>query len=213
MSEDVLGTPGAQKRTIAIWVVVATIVLLIVGTIIAFAVVPGLADNGRGSPQAEASPTPTVTATPAPAASPRPTAELDDADASDVLETALAVPIATVGTDVDLAELLKNIAVGSYSKELEAQWQELISQGWTMSGTPTIVSSEVTALDTDSSPPTASVTACIDSSDVAMLDSAGAPIGDASAQMPRALHLFTLTQGDDGIWRISSHSFPNDPKC
>jgi hypothetical protein len=213
MSEDVLGTPGVQKRAIAIWVVVAAIVLLVVGTIIAFAVVPGLADNGRGSSQAGASPTPTVTATPAPAASPRPTAELDDSDAFDVLEAALAVPIASVGTDADLSELLKNIAVGSYSEELDAQWQELVAQGWTMSGAPIIVSSEVTALDTGTSPPTASVTACIDSSNVSMLDSEGKPIGDASAQMPRALHLFTLTQGDDGIWRISSHSFPNDPKC
>ena len=57
------------------------------------------------------------------------------------------------------------------------------------------------------------MTACIDSSAVSILDAAGAPIGDDSAKMPRALHLFTLVQGADDIWRIANHSFPNDPTC
>lgn len=210
MSEDVLGT-GAPKRTIAIWCAIAALVLIVVGTVIAFAVVPGLSGPIRSG--ADPSPTPSVTATPAPAATPSSTTTLADDDATDVIEMALAAPFASVGTSADLTELLRNVAVDSYAAELEAQWQELVSQGWTIAGTPTLISTDVTDLDMESDAPTATVTACVDSSAVTISDSAGKPIGDPAAMTPRALHLFSLIQGSDDVWRISAHSFPNDPTC
>lgn len=213
MSEDVVGTPGAHKHTLVIWAAIAVLLLLIAGAVTALALAPGSTDPGRPAAGSTPSPTPEVTVTPAPAAAPVRPGVLDEDDASAVLTVALAAPIATVGTSADLAELLKNIAVDAYAAELEAQWQELLSQGWSLSGAPEVVSTEVTRLDDESTPATAEVTACIDSSDVVMSDADGEPIGDASAQLPRARHLFTLVQGEDDIWRISAHSFPNDPKC
>ncbi|MGM1017106.1 MAG: hypothetical protein ACQEW8_06160 [Actinomycetota bacterium] len=192
-----------------LWVALGAIVLGAVGAIIAFALMNG--DGGDAAPSA--SPTPTVTATPAPAADPTETGELDEESAVDAIETALAAPFATVGTSDDLAELLKNVAVDAYAAELEAQWQELISQGWTIDGSPSLVSAEVTDLDADADTPTASVTACVDSSEVTISDAAGDQIGDPAATEPRALHLFTLIQGSDDVWRISAHGFPNDPTC
>lgn len=211
MSDDVLGTPVAKKRNTALWVAIAAVVLAFAATIGAFA----LSSNTPGEAGAGASPsaTPTVTASPAPAAPPTEVGEIDDDQALTTIETALAAPIGSAGTADDLAAVLKNVAVDSYAAELEAQWQELVSQGWSITGTPTLVSTQITALDAASDPPTAEITACVDSSDVTMLDADGKPIGDATAKMPRALHLFTLVQGSDDIWRISAHSFPNDPTC
>lgn len=209
MSGDILATPVAKKRNKALWIGVATFV--VIGAIVVFALV--LRGGGQAPDAATSTPTPTVTATPAPAAPPTEAGELADDQALATIEAALAAPIASVGTSADLEALLKDVAVDSYAAELEAQWQELLSQGWTIKGAPTLVSSEVTSLDSKSSPPTAEVSACIDSSAVSILDAAGAPIGDESAKTPRALHLFTLVQGSDDIWRIASHSFPNDPTC
>lgn len=207
MSGDVLTTPDARKRR-AIWISLAAATVIAVGVLIALLTTTG--DRGS-TPGAE--PTPTVTATPAPAAPPTETGELADDEALATIETALAAPISTVGTSADLAALLKDVAVDAYAAELEAQWQELVSQGWSITGSPTLVSSQVTAVSTDTDPATAEVTACIDSSAVSILDAEGAPIGDDSAKMPRALHQFTLVQGADDIWRIATHSFPNDPTC
>lgn len=211
MSGDTLGTPAdAKRRRTALWIAIAAVIIIAGGTIAAFALSSA---GGGGSTPGAASPTPTVTATPAPAGPPTEAGELDDDDALATIELALAAPIGSVGTSADLEALLKDVAVDAYAAELEAQWQELISQGWSIEGTPTLVSSEVTSLDSGSDPPTAAISACIDSSAVKMLDADGKQIGDDSATMPRALHLFTLVQGSDDIWRISSHSFPNDPTC
>lgn len=186
--------------------------VLVSGIIAAYALstADGGSSPGAGSTPA---PTPTVTATPAPAGPPTAAGELDEKDALVTIETALAVPIGSVGTSADLDALVKDIAVDSYSAELEAQWQELLAQGWSMQGSPTLISTEVTSLDTATTPATANITACVDSSAVTLLDAEGAPVGDQSAKTPRALHLFTLVQGSDDIWRIAAHSFPNDPTC
>ena len=204
MSNDVLGTPAARKRSTALWIAIAAVVLAVVGTISAFALTANRDDQaatGSGP-----SPTPSVTATHAPAAPPTVAGEIDAAEAQLTIQTALAA-------SADLAAVLKDVAVDAYAAEVEAQWQELISQGWSIDGSPTLVSTEVTSLSADAEPPTAEITACVDSSAVTMLDANGDPIGDDSAKTPRALHLFTLIQGTDDIWRISAHGFPNDPTC
>jgi len=223
MSGDVLATPAARRRK-ALWISLAVATVVALGAVTAYAVTTsgggstspdagGGGSSGAGtSATSTPEPTPTVTATPAPAAPPV-EGEIDDEEALITVETALAAPISTVGTSEDLAVLLKDVAVDSYAAELEAQWQELVSQGWTITGAPALVSSDVTAVDADADPATAEITACIDSSAVTILDSNGDRIGDDTATMPRALHLFSLVQGEDDIWRIASHSFPNDPTC
>lgn len=197
----------------ALWISIAVVVLITAGAIAAFALSTSDGGNGSTSGAATPAPTPTVTATPAPAGPPTVTGELDADEATVTVEKALAAPIGTAGTSADLEALLADIAVESYAADLEAQWQELISQGWSVEGSPTVLTSEVTTLTSDSDPPTAEITACIDSSAVSVLDADGDPIGDDSAKTPRALHLFTLVQGNDDIWRIADHSFPNDPTC
>lgn len=224
MSGDVLATPVARKRR-AVWISLAVAAVIATGAIATYAVTTSGgggtapdAGSGGGSESSDTAtptpaPTPTVTATPAPAAPPTVDGELDDDAALVTVETALAAPISTMGTSEDLAVLLKDVAVDAYAAEIEAQWQELVSQGWTITGEPALVSSDVTAVNADVEPATAEITACIDSSAVAILDANGDRIGDESATVPRALHLFSLVQGDDDIWRIAGHTFPNDPTC
>lgn len=220
MSGDTFSTPATVRRR-ALWITSAAAALIAIGAAVAIAVAAPSnagssdADPSAGSPPSAtpASPTPTVTATPAPAGPATAVGTIDDDEALATIETALAAPISTASTSADLDALLKDVAVDAYAEELEAQWQELVSQGWSITGAPVLISSSVTSLTADTDPPTAQVTACIDSSAVEMLDAAGTPIGDDSARMPRALHLFTLVQGSDDIWRIAAHSFPNDPTC
>ena len=215
MSDDVdLGTIGARKRTVTLWVTAAVITAAVIAAVAVYALTaqPHAAD-APGAEGAEPSPTPTVTAIPAPPTGSTAIGELVEADAVTILDAALAAPIAAVGTSTDLDELVKNVAAGSYASELEAQWQEFVSQGWTVKGAPSVITVEVTTLDTDATPAIAEIAACVDASDVSILDAEGDPVGDPAVALPRALHLFTLTQGDDEVWRITAHGFPNDPTC
>ena len=139
--------------------------------------------------------------------------ELDEEEASELITLAVAPVPESVTTDSQLSDSLCDVAIDAYAEELEAQWLELSSQGWSMSGEPTVAELDITTLDDTSSPVTAEVSACIDSSDMRMTDADGELIGDQSATMPRALHLFTMVQADDGTWRVAAHSFPDDPRC
>lgn len=139
--------------------------------------------------------------------------ELDEEEASELITLAVAPVPESVSTDSQLSDSLSDVAIDAYAEELEAQWLELSTQGWSMSGEPTVAELDITTLDDTSTPVTAEVSACIDSSDMRMTDADGELIGDQSATMPRALHLFTMVQADDGTWRVAAHSFPDDPRC
>lgn len=213
MSGDSRTRASVSRRTLIISATTALVIAVL-------AIWLAVSATGGDAPTAEAdgaqatpSPTATVTATPAPAAAATPIGELKDDEALEVVETALAAPIASVSTPEDLDALLTDIAVDAYAEELAAQWQELISQGWTITGAPALVSAEVTSIDAKTEPSTAEVTACVDSTEVEILDASGTRIGSADATTPRALHLFSLVQDDEGTWRISAHRFPNDPIC
>ena len=135
--------------------------------------------------------------------------KLREDEASELIALAVAPVPESVTTDSQLSD----VAIDAYAEELEAQWLELSSQGWAMTGSPVVAELEISELDASSDPVTAEISACIDSSDVSMTDADGEPIGDPSATMPRALHLFTMVQADDGSWRVAAHSFPDDPRC
>ena len=139
--------------------------------------------------------------------------KLREDEASELITLAVAPVPESVTTDSQLSDALSDVAIDAYAEELEAQWLELSSQGWAMTGSPVVTELEISELDASSDPVTAEISACIDSSDVSMTDADGEPIGDPSATTPRALHLFTMVQADDGSWRVAAHSFPDDPRC
>lgn len=187
-----------SKKRVFIGAGIASIVILGAGAA-ALWLVPEQAADPKADPVVVVKP-----AEPAPSTEP---GEIEDNSATDVVAHILAIPIQPVETVEDLDTLMGNVASGGYLQELENQWQELVANGWSVEGSPTVVSAEVTeASDTQ-----ATVVACVDSSHVRTLDAAGVAIGTASTA--RALNVYTLEQSSDGIWRITSHSFPNDPAC
>lgn len=97
-------------------------------------------------------------------------------------------------------------------EEAEADLLELESNGWQRTGAPVVVSVTVTEQEKDAAPPTATVEACIDSSDVQVLDASGEPLPkDPGAA--RALNIYHLVQNDDGSWIVASRTFPSNPSC
>ena len=141
------------------------------------------------------------------------TGELDAEDASELVSESLTPPDAGIAPDTeDLEAVLSDLAAGSYRAELEAQWLELSENGWSYSGDPRVVDLEIVSMDDKSDPATAEVPACIDSSDVTLLDVDGQRIGSQDDVVARAAHLFSLVR-DDGTWRVASRSFPDDPAC
>ena len=134
---------------------------------------------------------------------------LTEKQATSVLEEAVQVPLDTGETDADLAKQLQNVAQGGYLQELTAEWQELVTNEWSITGVPTVVKSEVT----DADDAQATVRSCLDYSKVSVKDSAGNTVGTPDAAAARALHIFTFTAGEDGVWRVSAHTFPDDPAC
>ena len=198
-----------RRRAPRLWILAAAgVAVLIVGTVAVAALWPrpsgasnDAATAGRGGGAAVVVP---EQAAPAPD-----DGRLDDAAAADIVQHIIAVPYEPVDTSEELDTRLGDVAEGSYLAELEAEWQELLAAGWSISGTPEVVTAEVT--DVDAAGERATVTACVDSSAVRTLDAAGDPVGENAT--PRALHIFTLALTPGGTWRIAAHGFPDDPAC
>lgn len=138
---------------------------------------------------------------------------LAEEEATELITIAIAPQLEQATTETALTDVLADIAIEGYAEELQAQWLELNSQGWSVTGAPTVATLEITALDDASDPVTAEVLVCIDSSAVQIVDADGKSVGDPDAAMARALHRYTMIQADDGSWRVSSHAFPDNPEC
>jgi hypothetical protein len=176
---------------------------------------------------ATAKPTAKPTAAPKPTAkpTPTPTTESDDADDTDTDTTSTdqitastaedslgsflrAASSAVLVADSEITDELTSVAAGAMLDEIEAQKMELEANGWSITGTPRLVSAVVTDATSD----TATVTACIDSSDVATLDAQGTPIASSDDSPRRATNIYTLDH-HDGTWRVVARTFPNNPDC
>lgn len=168
------------------------------------------------SPTAAQTPTPTPTGTSSSTGTAAPPVttqgRIDNDDAEELVGSYVERAATADPDDPHAAEQVAAIAGDGIIAELQADLLELDSNGWTRTGTPRVVSASVTEQDDTVDPPTATVEACIDSSDVRVIDSAGDPLPTSPASA-RALNLYTVSQQDDGSWILVSHSFPNDPAC
>lgn len=199
----------ASRRTPRLWILAAVgVAVLLVGAAAVAALWPCPNGASNAAPTAERGGGAAVVV-PEKAAPAPDDGRLDDAAAADIVQHIVAVPYEPAETSEELDTRLGDVAEGSYLAELEAEWQELLSAGWSISGTPRVVTAEVTDVDADGE--RATVAACVDSSAVRTLDAAGDPIGENAT--PRALHIFTLALTPGGTWRIAAHGFLDDPAC
>lgn len=135
---------------------------------------------------------------------------LTEDTASTLIATAIGAPLTQSEDEGALAQQIASFAAGAFASELEVQWEELVVNGWSISGTPEIVKTSVETAADDRS---AVALSCVDATAVHTLDSEGEPIAPEASRDNRALHRFTLTRGDDDVWRVTKHDFPDDPAC
>lgn len=167
-----------------------------------------------GSPSAQnasatATPTPIPTVVPPTTGPSAPAAAVEDAF-EDLVSSVLDVTTTVNAGDIDVVlDSLKAVAAPIYLSGVEAERMELEDQGWTRSGQATVDGVETLEYDASKTPATASIRACIDSSDVVIHDAAGDVVTGGS---PRAWKIFAIEQVD-GAWKIIGQTFADDPAC
>lgn len=108
-------------------------------------------------------------------------------------------------------DALVTVAAGPALQELQALVQEFDDNGWSMVGTPEVVSSTVVSVDAEADPPSAVIEVCLDSSGVDVVDSSGTSQLDERAPQ-RALNIFTMDLVE-GRWVLRERTFPVQTAC
>lgn len=94
-------------------------------------------------------------------------------------------------------------------EDLQATAEEWGLLGYRQEGREVI--SDVQVLSVSDTGETMEVMACVDSSDVRVLDENGKEVADEQSP-PRSRSIFEL-QFIDGKWKVTNQSFPEDPEC
>ena len=103
---------------------------------------------------------------------------------------------------------LSSVLTGSALEEFDAQALEWTRDGTHTTGSPTL---EDVHIISDDAAGNITVSACVDSSSVRVLNDAGTALTDDTT-MTRALTYFLFVK-DGGAWKLSGFSFPDDPTC
>ena len=103
---------------------------------------------------------------------------------------------------------LSSVLTASALEEFDAQALEWTRDGTHATGTPTL---EDVHIISDDGAGNITVSACVDSSNVRVLNDAGTALTDDTT-MTRALTYFQLVK-DGETWKLSGFSFPDDPTC
>lgn len=103
---------------------------------------------------------------------------------------------------------LSSVLTGSALEEFDAQALEWTRDGTRTTGTPTL---ENVRILSDDGAGNITVSACVDSSNVRVLNDAGTALTDDTT-MTRALTYFQFVK-DGKTWKLSGFSFPDDPTC
>ena len=103
---------------------------------------------------------------------------------------------------------LSSVLTASALEEFDAQALEWTRDGTHATGTPTL---EDVHIISDDGAGNITVSACVDSSNVRVLNDAGTALTDDTT-MTRALTYFQFVK-DGETWKLSGFSFPDDPTC
>ena len=103
---------------------------------------------------------------------------------------------------------LSSVLTGSALEEFDAQALEWTRDGTHTTGSPTL---EDVHIISDDGAGNITVSACVDSSSVRVLNDAGTALTDDTT-MTRALTYFQFVK-DGETWKLSGFSFPDDPTC
>lgn len=110
------------------------------------------------------------------------------------------------GDDSELAA----VATGAVQDELSIAAQERYDNRWTVEGVATLAWVRIVEDNRSATPPSFRVQACVDSSNVRVLDDGGRPLSRPGAQ--RAINEYVIVESG-GSWVISSARLTTDPPC
>ena len=159
---------------------------------------------------------------PRPSATPRPLkidapsdeSSSGESDAVDSASTTLA-SVVDAGNQIlqradGITEGLDAVTTGFVQGELEALAAERKEQGFRQVGASRVVSTSVRSVDLDATPATIVLNACIDSSDVDVLDENGNSLKESLYNPGHpVLHVYSAVR-IDGAWKMSTHDIPDD---
>ena len=118
----------------------------------------------------------------------------------------------SMGTDADPEQAqatdLSSVLTESALEEFDAKALEWTTEGLYSEGTPTIENPQVIE---DDGAGNVTVSVCVDSSSVRILNDAGTVLTDDTA-MTRALTYLRFVK-DGQNWKLAGYSFPDDPTC
>lgn len=114
-----------------------------------------------------------------------------------------------VGNDAHAS--MDETATGAALDAALAQAAEFDDNGWHQVGAPRIVSTRIVEDGRDEDPPRITISACVDSSDVDVVDASGVSVRHGS-HPDRSRMLYTLVRRD-GDWLVGRQTFPDDPEC
>ena len=163
------------------------------------------ADDQSAAPQSIAKTITPQSAGPANTTGSMDTDEQAGAQASYVVTTlwgAYADPEQAQATD------LSSVLTESALEEFDAKALEWTSEGTHAEGTPTLDNPQIIS---DDGAGNITVSACVDSSSVRILNDAGTALTDDTS-MTRALTYFQFVK-DGENWKLADLSFPDDPTC
>jgi predicted lipid-binding transport protein (Tim44 family) len=204
--------PAAPKRPARLRllaIVTAALLLLGAGVWLLTSQAPRPANSAGGAPTGAASAAPA----PAPTFSPAPEAASEDLteDTADIVLADYFEAMDALQADTDV-DSIAPLVTGDALDEVESQLIEFESRNWSLEGQTRYEDLQVLEADLDAETPTATVSVCVDSSDVILVSADGSPVVDDPADVRRAINLYDLAY-TDGAWRVTSHTFPNDPQC
>lgn len=175
--------------------------------------------------QADASPSPADTATPAPPSSDPlpitaptsgPISDSEEAEVERATDTATTVvdTLNTIGKLGDGSAIgVEQIATGFVQGELEAFAREQLDLGYRQVGDAVVTSVTASDVNLESSPATMTLTVCVDTSAVDVLDAAGNSLKASLYNPGRPVtHIYGAEFVDD-IWKISTHEIPEVQDC
>lgn len=111
------------------------------------------------------------------------------------------------------AEGLDSVATGFVLGELESLAREQSELGLTQTGEARLVSSDLVSSDLAATPPTMTISVCIDVSDLRLTDEAGNDRSDLLYNPGRPVRHIYGADYIDSVWKLSSHEIPDVQDC
>ncbi|MBG6238873.1 hypothetical protein IWX78_001845 [Mycetocola sp. CAN_C7] len=192
--------------------------VVVVGLVLALGLANGWFDFTGGAsnkPAATSTPTPTAKPLTLPTATPGPIGNEDES--VDAVDTTLDSFILATNQvlqrgdgSIDGAE---TVAAGFVLGELQALAAERKSLGYKQVGDAEITEVTVGAVDLTASPPTMTLTVCVDTSDVDVVDESGTSLKDRMYTPGHPVQHTYGAQFLNGLWKIVTHEIPEKGTC